>query len=755
MIMQFNPIFLFDANANSNTDQTKSKLVKPNYLFSDIIKINMDNLGMVDALPSPQNELANQNEMLSNLGFPLIGLVSSNVNEGMPLQKLQNEKSGTIGFVMPVDSSDVSSENLNSSTSVDAKETQTDIPLTFLIDFNQLLALLTQVKTDNSKETNSVSSNDFQSNNKFAFVKDFSLLADSNQLSVIIEKISSINGIDELKIHRLDTNFNGYQINKKPSVDDSLLNILNNQNANVEIVSNGLRFIIKSIDENKLPLEFERTYLGDTNNNVTDKSAELSQGVQLNSVTNMQDLSSKTTTQYANADNFSVQNKNFNINSNEKYFFIDVKPVNPINVNSSGSSAENILQNNFLVKNSKSESNNTPSKNINDVKQELNNYNDDIDIFFAKSEEKVDRKPVIFSLRNYDSLGVKVAAGENQNTVDLLNQFSTNNKNVIIAKNDIEQIGPNKTDENKLTAEPKRSEVNNVSDNASGKEITNKSNFEELSKFFKDAGSNKVNSLNDVKSQNTSLTEPKNFNNASSIIKNDLASNGGAEIVNTSLSEHSLPKNNDTLQQKNDISNVDKLDGASNTKKVIDTTKNSSFFEKFSDSNKNNNNTQSSNEKAFYIVDKMNNTLSVKPETLDSKLKGAVHIDNLIEELTKTLKNDDKKEIVLKLEPENLGKINISLEVHKNSISAKIQVENDLVKQLLKNNVELLQNALMENGLSVKNYSVTTNSEYKKSEQQNKSKRRMNVGKIESVRPSSVNIEIVKNMGYNTYDFIM
>jgi len=64
-------------------------------------------------------------------------------------------------------------------------------------------------------------------------------------------------------------------------------------------------------------------------------------------------------------------------------------------------------------------------------------------------------------------------------------------------------------------------------------------------------------------------------------------------------------------------------------------------------------------------------------------------------------------EIRVQLKPDQLGSIKISVEVNNDVVSTRMQVENEKVKHIIENNVQMLKSALEESGIKVEKFEVT------------------------------------------------
>lgn len=64
-------------------------------------------------------------------------------------------------------------------------------------------------------------------------------------------------------------------------------------------------------------------------------------------------------------------------------------------------------------------------------------------------------------------------------------------------------------------------------------------------------------------------------------------------------------------------------------------------------------------------------------------------------------------EVRVQLKPDQLGSIKISIEVVQDTVTTRMQVENEKVKQIIESNMQTLKNALEESGIKVEKFEVT------------------------------------------------
>lgn len=776
-MMTFNPIFLLDIPANNGASRSRS-VPKTTYLFSDIIKLNMNSSDEVANMDTDA-DAASGNKLLDAKGSNTLSLIKL-----MFPDSVRGEKN--IGLSKETESKTESKDKTEKATILGTMDT--NLPL--LVDFNQLLFLLNQIKTNKVKEEVSATNN--------ILIKKFSIVVNADQLSQLINDINNVGGIDELKINHPNKGKNENAANGNASIDDTILNLLNQQGSNIEILSNGIKFVIKQSEANSIQSETAKSILNDFNNELS-KVEFRNTAANAGNFTNAADSEnekvneqllkitreSKTAPESSNASIFKKDGSN-------KLFVVEINPsASEPDFDLQFKIAESPFDNSVKTNDGKSLLNNSGTKNVDDFSVDVSNKLAGGRIIFIQPEENDNNTPAIFNIRNYqpDKVRSQTAPAQTEATDSsafelLKNMQQSHSKNfadtnwneplrginfeqttaasINVNQNDGETKNGMKPDlqsagkiidlHNKLNS----AEIDSQADKhpAESPENSSHHNTAETGADKNNGVKTKIIEVNSAASKTYNDNQPKsaNFNfvlddNKPVNSSNNYSAGKAEDVVNASKKE-------DMTHADKNVNGKDNSVSSGSIKELTDTSKFTDTSKSELTAPRENNNGFAGSEKAAYIVDKLNNTLIMKPGISDTNLKPAVHINNLINELSNSIKNSDKKEIVIKLEPENLGKINVSIEIDKNAVSAKIHVENDLVKQILKNNVDVLQNALLESGLSVKNYSVTTDSGQKKPAQTNKKKK----AAVENITPAgmkNVKIEIVKNMGYNTYDFII
>lgn len=94
--------------------------------------------------------------------------------------------------------------------------------------------------------------------------------------------------------------------------------------------------------------------------------------------------------------------------------------------------------------------------------------------------------------------------------------------------------------------------------------------------------------------------------------------------------------------------------------------------------------------------------------------------------------SDQGQEILIKLNPKNLGNVALKMAFDKGVLLAEIQVENQTVKGVIESNLEDLRNALRDEGYSIGNLDVSVNKENTGQEERNFGQQVKKQAKVES-----------------------
>lgn len=144
---------------------------------------------------------------------------------------------------------------------------------------------------------------------------------------------------------------------------------------------------------------------------------------------------------------------------------------------------------------------------------------------------------------------------------------------------------------------------------------------------------------------------------------------------------------------------------------------------------------------------------SIKADFTNTVTK-TVNSGEVLQEIQKVFETAANSSVVLKLLPEQMGSVKVTIETINQSVDAKIEVENEQVKNVIVSTVDQLKQSLSQNGVHVNSVSISLiGSEHKQSSTFNQRKKNspgMNLKNLEQVDEKPV----IKNYGYNTYEFL-
>ncbi|MDP3150711.1 MAG: flagellar hook-length control protein FliK [Ignavibacteria bacterium] len=126
----------------------------------------------------------------------------------------------------------------------------------------------------------------------------------------------------------------------------------------------------------------------------------------------------------------------------------------------------------------------------------------------------------------------------------------------------------------------------------------------------------------------------------------------------------------------------------------------------------------------------------------------------LSKEISKIIESGTSQKVVLRLLPEALGKVKLTLEVGGEVIHAKAEVENESVRQIIQTNTEALKQTLSQNGLQLASFNVSLAGSDEKHQKAHGQKKRSNTFSNKSKIEKQVLPEATRTLGYNTYEYL-
>ncbi len=130
--------------------------------------------------------------------------------------------------------------------------------------------------------------------------------------------------------------------------------------------------------------------------------------------------------------------------------------------------------------------------------------------------------------------------------------------------------------------------------------------------------------------------------------------------------------------------------------------------------------------------------------------------EDIIPEFTKFIQQGEKQSISFQLTPENLGKVNLIVDLVDDIITTKIEVENEQIKQFIQSNIEQLKTNLQTNGIQINNINISLADYSQRQNQKVYTEKRKSNSRIEREEPvkDTNSTAFKKNLGYNTLEFL-
>jgi flagellar hook-length control protein FliK len=129
----------------------------------------------------------------------------------------------------------------------------------------------------------------------------------------------------------------------------------------------------------------------------------------------------------------------------------------------------------------------------------------------------------------------------------------------------------------------------------------------------------------------------------------------------------------------------------------------------------------------------------------------------VVKEIAKFIEKQDKTSLVIKVDPEHLGKVKIALEITDKIVKTNIEVENAAAKQMLEANIKELNVNLNQSGTQFGGVNITlANSDNKNAKHfNNKKKNSSNPnGNDDNEKVEKNETGKAKDLGYNTVEYL-
>ncbi len=132
-----------------------------------------------------------------------------------------------------------------------------------------------------------------------------------------------------------------------------------------------------------------------------------------------------------------------------------------------------------------------------------------------------------------------------------------------------------------------------------------------------------------------------------------------------------------------------------------------------------------------------------------------IHYKNIINEISNLAEKRENKEVLLKITPDDLGKVKIKMNLSGNQVNVNVEVENEIVKNLVHSNSTVLRQAFINNGLQLNSLNISLSQSEQKPSKSLTSKRKSSYeAEIKGVHQIE-SLSAPRRMGYNTYEFLV
>jgi hypothetical protein len=131
-----------------------------------------------------------------------------------------------------------------------------------------------------------------------------------------------------------------------------------------------------------------------------------------------------------------------------------------------------------------------------------------------------------------------------------------------------------------------------------------------------------------------------------------------------------------------------------------------------------------------------------------------VKLTEVIKEVSRYLEKQDKSSLTLNIEPENMGKVKISVEVTDKIVKANITVETEVVKNMLESKLGDLQSNLNKNTNQQGMINISLQQNEQKNNERQAGKKKISGENKQVDKIETETEETKKSLGYNTVEYI-
>ncbi len=124
-------------------------------------------------------------------------------------------------------------------------------------------------------------------------------------------------------------------------------------------------------------------------------------------------------------------------------------------------------------------------------------------------------------------------------------------------------------------------------------------------------------------------------------------------------------------------------------------------------------------------IEDVKNNLDIQKQ-IKSNMKTEI-FDQIKNHIAKQSVKQEHSEMIIKLRPEELGKVELKIEVHKDQVIAKMNVASQVVKEAIESNLDDLKSSLKDKGFDVMSFDVDVKQNSEDSKEQSSGKKRHNI----------------------------
>lgn len=362
---------------------------------------------------------------------------------------------------------------------------------------------------------------------------------------------------------------------------------------------------------------------------------------------------------------------------------------------------------------------------------------------------------------NSDKVEIKVNFSQSKQQADKIGQEKSQIETVQLKNNFVEEK------DNNIKPSVTAKENNSVTKEQTNKENNSVSQFEELTSvsekvFVKVSSSPNIKVLKSIETETNNQNDPSNDfevkeNHSDKINQHKDVEENLAKETNTSVEIESKQAENSSIDKKVEIKTTESKIQVADEKQNSTSDKHYSENKNNFESSKNNfakNDFSQLNISGNMDFEKLK--LPVEQKSFFESTKPLTQ-NEIIPEFSKFIQLGEKQSISFQLTPENLGKVNLIVDLVDNVVTTKIEVENEQVKQFIQSNLDQLKNNLQSNGIQLSNINISLADYSQKQNGKVVAEKKKYNSKIsrEEEKVEEVNLhKATKKMGYNTYEFL-